>query len=210
MLVRFLSYAASMIGARRYKPLLITCLALIFSITGITIVASAFSAKSPDAASHAGQDQGSKATDKQQSTSLNGLEKKTPKEDKPVVQPSTNQNTNASGDGSGTAATNSNSGTNLEISLNTSTVSLSQASPNAAVSVSANVNGNTAIQWSITADSAVNGLNARIENVRDANGNAVVRLSNDSAAPGTYQFTITAKDALRSTSASKVITVTIN
>src|SRR6187431_1522910 len=86
MLVRFLSYAASVIGAKRYKPLLISCLAVILSITGIIIVGSAISSGSSDAASRVGQS-ASADTKHQQSNSpsLNGLEQKSAKDNSSQV-----------------------------------------------------------------------------------------------------------------------------
>ena len=208
MLVRFLSYAASVIGARRYKPLLITCFALVFSITGISIVATALSSDSPGGASHAGQAADKAGTSQQSTSQLNGLESKTPKDSKQVSPPSTAQNNASSNTPTTGTPTNDNPAAAIEITLNTSTVSLSQGNSNAAVSVSANGSGN--LQWSITSDTPVAGLNARIDNVKDNPSNAIVRLASDNVASGTYQYTVTAKDVARSVSASKTISVTIN
>jgi len=146
MLVRFLSYAASVIGARRYKPLLITCFALVFSITGISIVATALSSDSPGGASHAGQAADKAGTSQQSTSQLNGLESKTPKDSKQVSPPSTAQNNASSNTPTTGTPTNDNPAAAIEITLNTSTVSLSQGNSNAAVSVSANGSGN--LQWS--------------------------------------------------------------
>jgi len=81
-------------------------------------------------------------------------------------------------------------------------------SPAAAVTVSTERN---TMQWTLTPESTNNGLNARVEPAKDNTGNAVLRFTLDnSAAPGTYQFTVTAKDTGRNQTISKTITVTVN
>lgn len=208
MFIRFLSYAASIIGAKRYKPLLISCLALVFSITGISIVVSSFTSDSSDAASKVGKTATNTNNGQQQSTSLNGLEQKQTKDDNANVQPQNNQS-NPNKDDKQNASSSQNS-TTLSITLNTATVSLSQTSPNSAVTV--NTDDNSTVQWSIapSPESANSGVNARIEPVKDNISNAVIRFRTDTITPGTYQFVVTAKDTARNLSTSKTITVTVN
>jgi hypothetical protein len=208
MLVRFLSYAASIIGARRYKPVLISCLALIFSITCIGIVASAISSSSPDAASRVTASNKKKTGQQPSSTSLNGLQQQ-PTKDSQAIQ---NQNGQAGtatdqkqSNGATTPVTNN---TDFDISLNTAMISLNQASPNAAVTVS--TSDGSIVQWTITPDASSAGLTSRIDPAKDTPGNAVIRFRAEAITPGTYQFTVTAKDANRSVSASKTLTVTVN
>jgi hypothetical protein len=209
MLVRFLSYAASVIGARRYKPLLISCLALIFSVTGITIVATALSSGSHDAASHVTQGTTDKTGKNPQTASqLGGLEKKAPKDTAQQASPQTSTQQNS------TSGTNQSSGSDskavpLDMTVNTTTISLNQASPNAAVAV--NTSSTDPVQWSISPDTKVNGLTGRIEASKDVAGNAVVRFALDPlSTPGIYQFTVTVKDTAHSLSTSKTIAVTVN
>jgi hypothetical protein len=197
-----------MIGTKRYKPLLISCLVVIFSITGITIVASTLSSSSPDAASKIGQDSNPTKNSQQQSTSLNGLEQKPTKDNTSQNQPNGQSGTSsdqkqANGSGQTPDAT-------LEVSLNTAMVSLSQTSPTTAVAVTTTDGSN--VQWSITPapESVTSGVNARIEQSKDNAANAAIRFRADNITPGTYQFIVTAKDAARSLSASKTITVTVN
>jgi hypothetical protein len=211
MLVRFLSYAASIIGARRYKPLLISCLALIFTITGIAIVASAVSSSSPDASSQVSATDKPKTGQQQPSSPLGSLQQKSPK-DSATIQPQTSQSTTPSDQkqSNGTSPTAADNA-NFDISLNTAMVSLNQANPNTAVTVS--TNDGSIVQWSITPLTAdptiVTGLSARIDQ-SNTPGNAVIRLKADTITPGTYQFTVTGKDAGRGVSASKIITVTVS
>lgn len=205
MLVRFLSYAASVIGAKRYKPLLISCLALVFSITGITIVASSIASGSPDASSQVTQSS-KKSGQEQTSTSLGGLQQKNTKDDNANVgqtsnQPGTSNNTSQQQGNGGAPATN------FDFTLNTATVSLSQASISSATTVA--TDDNSTVQWSITPESQ-SGVSGKIEPSKDSTGTAVIRFRADSITPGTYQFTVTAKDAARSINVSKTITVTVN
>ncbi|SRR6266542_477701 len=207
MLVRFLSYAASVIGARRYKPLLITCLILILSITGITIIAGTLSGDSHDAASQAAQNADKSGENQQSASQLNGLEKKTPKDGSSTQNTAPPASSPGSNGGNSSSRASDQNTPSLDIVLNTATISLSQANPNASVTVAAAGSANN-IQWNIVSDAVPNGLSARVENAKE--GNAVIRFSNDNAAAGTYQFIISAKDDNRSLSASKTISVTIN
>jgi len=207
MLVRFLSYAASLIGARRYKPLLISCLVVLFTITGVSMVISTVVSDSPEASSQLGHTD--QTTDKQQTSTnqLNGLEKKSPKDNQPL--PSTSDNQNNTGTQNAQPSSNTPE-TSFELNVNTANLTLSQGSPNAAVTVSTE---RTAVQWTLSPETNSAGLGARLDAPKDKdnNGNAVVRFALDNpATPGTYQFTITAKDTARGQSISKTITVTVN
>jgi hypothetical protein len=205
MLVRFLSYAASVIGAKRYKPMLISCLALVFSITGISIVVSSIVSGSPDASSQVTQNS-KKSGQEQTSTSLGGLQQKNTKDDNANVQ----QPDNSAGTKNTTnqqPSTSNATAANFDFTLNATTVSLSQASINSAVTVT--TDDNSTVQWSINPESQ-SGVNGKIEQSKDNNGTAVIRFRADSVTPGTYQFTVTAKDAARSINTSKTITVTVN
>jgi len=206
MLIRFLSYLASVIGARRYKPLLISCLAVVVSVASISILISSASNGSSDAASTVQQEDGKNEGSQQSSSpALNGFEQKPTKDQ---GTPAGSQQQGASGttpdaqqqaDSQKTAA--------FDITLNTDTISLSQNSPDAAVTVVASDDGK--LVWSITPDSAGNGLNARIEPSKDNDGHAVIRFRADTFTPGTYQFTVAAKTAGGQT-ASKTISVTVH
>lgn len=207
MFIRFLSYAASIIGAKRYKPLLISCLALVFSITGISIVVSSLAGESSDAASKIDQTVVDTNNGQQQSTSLNGLEQKQTKDDNANIQPQNGQTKTGTEDKPHNNGNSNQNSTTLNIVLNTATVSLSQVNANSAVTVTTDDNSN--VQWTITPDNNV-GVTARIEANKDNVSNAVVRFRADSITPGTYSFVVTAKDAARNLSTSKTITVTVN
>jgi uncharacterized protein (UPF0333 family) len=205
MLVRFLSYAASLIGARRYKPLLISCLVVLFSVTGISMVVSTVTSDSPEASSKVGHTD--QTADSQQSSTnpLNGLENKSPKDNQALPNNTGNQNTNNSPSNQQSNVTPE---TPLELTVNTATLTLSQGSPAAAVTISTE---RTNIQWTLASDNSTNGPNARVEPAKDNTGNAVLRFTSDnSTTPGTYLFTVTAKDAVRNQTSSKIITVTVN
>jgi hypothetical protein len=213
MLVRFLSYAASVIGARRYKPLVLSCLAIILSVTTIGVVATTLSSSPQDTPNRTTQDATGTHTTKssQQNTNqLGGLDKKTPKDTANAGQ--TPPQPSDQGGTSGSPKTGSNATpepATLEINVNASTVSLSKTNPAASVMVT--TTSSAVIQWNITAETTVPGLTARIESAKDDMGNATARFNLDSTTPeGTYQFTITGKDAAHNLSASQTITVTIN
>jgi hypothetical protein len=204
MLVRFLSYAASVIGAKRYKPLLISSLVLIFSITGISIVVSSLASGSSDAASRINQKSDDKSKTGQEQTSLGGLKPKSTKDEDAIKQQSSQIGSNAPNNNQQGGA--SPEAPVFDITLNASTISLSQANPNTAVTVTAS-DGN--VRWSISPETT-DGLSARIEQSKDNAGSAVIRFRTDNVTPGTYQFTVSAKSTNSTQGASKTISVTVN
>lgn len=210
MLIRFLSYLASIIGARRYKPLLISCLALVFSVTSIAVLISTVSSDSFDAASTVKQEENQSSKNPQSSSpGLSGFEQKTTKDE--GVAPGDRQN-GESDTPPETKQQASGQNTAFDIIPNTATVSLSQDSPGAAVTVTVSDNDNDTgkVQWSISPDNTGSGLTARIEPVKDNPGNAVIRFRADTLTAGIYQFTVTAKTLSGAQSASKTISVTVN
>ena len=80
MLVKFLSYIASVIGARRYKSMLFSCLLLLLSVTGVSIVVSAVSGSTPDNASSVQRDTGQIETESSP-PELGGLSRQSQKQD---------------------------------------------------------------------------------------------------------------------------------
>lgn len=220
MLVRFLSYAASVIGARRYKPLLVSCLAVVFSITGIAIVASSISDGGNDQASRISEDTNTKGASQQPSTgTLDGLNKKQTKNgDSSSVIPDPNststQPSDSTSPSSGSADGSSGvAGSMLEITVNSSTINLSSNSAEAAVTVASTATEASSLQWTITSATengpAGTAPTVRIDPGKDSLG-AVVRFRSDSSNAGTYRFTIVAKDAARQQQASKIVTVVVN
>jgi len=213
MLVRFLSYAASVIGARRYKPLLVSCLAVILSITGITIVASSLTGPSKEQISGIGGSTKQLPANQQAANDLGSLDKKQTK-DSIAAGSITPQNPSASSDGE-SAKTPPNAPNPadkpLEITLNSATITLSSNSPNAAVTVSTNSTASGLI-WAIAAENNTNSKppSAQIDPVKDASNKGVIRFRTEDSPAGTYLFTITVKDSTGQPGASKTITVVVN
>lgn len=214
MLIRFLSYYASIIGARRYKPLIISCLAVLLSITGISIMASTISDSPSHTVSNVGQTSNASQPSEPEQTSaaLGDMKKRQTKEDPEKQAP---QPASAPDDSSRAAAASANNKKSagerntFDIVLNTAMVNLSAANQSAGVTVK--TTDGTAVQWSILPIGEAADINARTEQVKELDNNAVVRFhAETSAAPGTYQFSVQATDARHGTAISKIITVTIS
>jgi len=172
-------------------------------------VASAISGGSQDAASRVQQGNTGSNSSKQAATpQLNGVQKKTAKNDSTQQSATQTAPTSSATD---PKQTNNASGTTntaaFDISLNTATVSVSQSSPDTAVMVTTADNSNA--QWTISPEDTNAGLTARVDQPKSNTGNTAVHFRTDNAAPGVYQFTVTAKDAGRSVSSTKTITVTV-
>lgn len=208
MLVRFLSYAASIIGAKRYKPLLISCLALVVTATGITMAVASVARDSSDAASRVGQQAPQDQTGQgQERTSLGGLEKKPTKEESPIQQPASPPDNGVSAKPAKPAENPPVASNTLNITLNTATVSLSQNSPDSAVTVT--TTDGSPVQWAVSSDPD-SGITSRIESAKDTGSSAVIRFHADNLTPGSYQFTVSAKDTTRNLNTSKTISVTVH
>lgn len=212
MLVRFLSYAASVIGARRYKPLLVSCLAVILSITGITIVASSLTAPSKEQASGIGDPARQLPANQQAANDLGSLDKKQTKDNAATgsITPQTPSDGTDGEPATTPPSTPHPSNKPLEITVNSTTINLSSNSPNAAVTVSAN-NSAANLAWAITAENTVGSKpSAQIDPSKDSNTKGVIRFRAEDSPAGTYLFTVTVKDGTGQLSASKTITVVVN
>lgn len=210
MLVRFLSYAASVIGTRRYRPALLSCAALILVGTGAFMVFSAVSASSKDAASQIQQakDQAS-TTAQDNSPQLSDMQKQNTKDTNTSVQPPDPNNNAANNSDSKPAPTNVSTPTNtsFDITISTNAIVLNQASQTASVQASTADKSN--VMWSVSQDNATNSPRLEIESGRDSGSNTVIRILSENAANGVYTYTISAKDA-KGAVTSKNLTVTVN
>jgi len=202
MLVKFLSYIATIIGNGRWKPILLTFGAILLSVGSVSAVASVL---------HSGSDTfSSKVTkteteDKQSQSGTLQLN-----DTKKSVKPNTSQNpnpgTNQQGNGTDTKSGN-NEPNPLEITPNNAAVSVASGSTSSTVTL-ATSEGSKAT-WSILDTNTV-GLTPLLDQPRDNVAGVNIRFRTDqTATPGTYQYTVTAKDTARNISVTKIITVTV-
>lgn len=213
MLVRFLSFIASVIGTDRYKPIIISCFALLFASSGVLGVMLFHQPTAKSATSRISQAQHESTRIQRQSSQLGDIRQQLPEDTK--IQPSTPEQAPPT---SGQSAPTEVKPTNPEaiptpiptdIILSTTTVSLSLGSTSNYIIASAS--DTTRLEWSVQNEDSEGRVQPIIDNPREASVSMRLRFRADSNAPaGTYVFMITAKDNTKSTSINKTITVTVN
>lgn len=203
MLVKFLSYIVTMIGTKRYKPLVFSGLAIAISLVGVTAVWSAYEPSHGTAASTL-----QKAEDPTKETlSEQTLSKRSTREDVPTQQevaepPATNTtpNTNTSNTVNGTAAAPT-----IQATSDTA-FTLKKGAPVQQITFS--LSDASAMQWAVTPDNS-NGPSATSSQDNSASTSYTLNFKAGQATAGTYTFTVHAKDASRTLDLTKTITVTV-
>jgi hypothetical protein len=206
MLVRFLSFAASIIGTRRYRPVLLSAAAVVFSVASAIVLGSVLTGRPHGAASTTGQ---SAQTKRQAASSLEGLDRQAPHEE-PTPPPDNQNQTPANSENTAQGSTSlsgQNSSPVTDVSLSTSSITLSSTNP--MLSVNAASSDKSTLNWALSTDAQDSGITATIEQ-NGAQSNVTIRFRLGHTDPGTYQFVITAKDPSRSIDLSKKLTVTVN
>jgi hypothetical protein len=211
MLIKVLSSIASFFSNTRYKAVFIPCLVVVLALTGLTTVALFHESdtKTPSASANRSEN-GQGQTPSAKSPQVTGGNTRTFSDDQsvsseptaPTATPTPAPSSNPQNTGSTPVAAS------LEVNLSTATISLKADSSSNLLTASAGGTGN--ITWTTTLDTPDAGVNITSEPVREGSADFQFRVrTSNTAAPGTYQLTITAKDATRNLSASKTLTVTI-
>ncbi|MET1033267.1 MAG: hypothetical protein ABWX94_02100, partial [Candidatus Saccharimonadales bacterium] len=205
---------ASVLSNARYKAVLIPCIALVLSIIGLTAVAIMHDSNPKSAANTTGKTETTEAKPSSTSPDLNGADKQTPKDNSQAVAQNPNAGSNtgnesASSTGTPNTATNPSIPT-FDFALSKSTISINRDSTTGALTATSS--DNSEISWSITSDRDENSLVEVIaEKNKDVSASYSFKLrAAPNAAPGQYQFTVTATDTARNIRVSKQIVLTVN
>ncbi len=212
MLVKILSFIASVLSNARYKAVLIPCIVLVLAATGLTVVAVVHDSGSRTAASTTGKT-GDTAEKKQQSSpQISGMGAQTPKDDSGQIAPQ-NPTTGKPGTENGAdnaAGTPANpSPAAFDFILNKSTVTLSRDSMSDTLIATASDAAD--VTWTVTPETNEGNF---VEIVTEKHKNTApvfnFRLrAPANATPGHYRFTVTAQDPARTINLSKIIALTI-
>lgn len=207
MLVRFLSFAASVIGTRRYRPIVLSLAVVVLSVASIMAVTSVFRGQAEPAASTSQPP--SDAADQKATSGLEGLQKQTPHDEPTNTTPTQSQtpspdgDSKPSGNGVGQATPAA-----TDVQLSATTLNLSFSTPT--LQVHANTSDKSSVAWAVTADTTDSGVTASIDQTTTGSSISLRFKLDPSAAPGTYQFTVNAKDVARGVDLSKKITVVVS
>jgi hypothetical protein len=212
MLIKVLSFIASVLGTARYKAVFLPCLAVVLSFTGITLAAVVHNAQvQPVSNKIAKSDSSAPSTTTNTAPRLGGIHSQTPKsESQPTGnQPnSANSTTTPNSTSPNTAGNTPTPTTTTDILTSSNKVTLSNDNNTADLTV--RTTDNSAVTWSVLTDNAT-GIQARLRADQSATGGSTVfQLQADgTTAPGTYQLTVFARDASRNLTLSKSITVIV-
>jgi hypothetical protein len=203
MLVKFLSYIATIIGNGRWKPILLTFGAILLSVGSISAVAAVLHSGSDTFSSKVAKTEADNNKQSQSGTlQLNDTQKST----KPNTGQGPTPTPTQQGDGND-AKNTVNPPAMFEITPGSTAVSVGGGSTSTTLTL-ATSEGSKA-NWAIL-DNNTPGLTPLLDQPRDNVAGVNIRFRADqSAAPGTYQYTVTAKDTVRNISVTKIITVTV-
>jgi hypothetical protein len=208
MLVKFLSFVASIMGTARYKAIFLSCLAVVLSITGVTAVALFKDGTgSKNAASTAGK-QNDDSPKQDGTPQLGDINKQQSTKDVDQTQTNSQNNTNNTPSDNANTPPSDTSTAATEVVLSTDKVTLTAGTNSD--SLGASLSDKTSVNWTITpATDSDTGIRAVIAQNSTATLSFQLQASQN-LQPGTViRLNVTAHDPNRNLNLSKQITVTI-
>ncbi len=206
MLVKFLSYVASIIGARRYKPIFISLAVLTLTVTGITMVASALSNGSHDTASFEQSKTDPEEANQPSPSDLKGLNRQEAKDESGQSIPKAEATTSADTSKAAQAPDKQPaSPVAPELTLPVGNLTMQGSSSHTITATT--TSSSTPLTWSVNGDSVPNGLTVTIDQKDQAN--TTIRLKTENVTPGNYQLTVTLKDGATGLSTQKILQLTV-
>lgn len=210
MLVRFLSFIASLIGTGRYKTVLLSCLVLVLSLSSFAyLIFHGSGGSAQDASSSAVRQKDGLGT-QSPAPQLGGNRKQETKQELQTTQPSDNSGNPTKNSSQPSTSTDTpkqqNQQTTFDFTLGTTSLTL--AAGNTSSPVTASTSDNTAVSWQVATDN-----DAFVHVALDQNNTTATSLeiqtSKDAPSGKQITITLTARDATRNINLSKTITVTI-
>lgn len=213
MLVKILSFIASVLSSTRYKAVLIPCIVLALAVTGLTMVAIFHESGSRTAASTTSETDDAADNDRQSaSPQISGMGTQTPKDDSSQVvaqKPNDTKPSNENPAGNTASQPEHPAPAAFDFTLNKDTLTLSRDSTSDMFVATASDAAD--VTWTVTPETndgnsieVVNDKNKRTAPVFSFQLRATAR-----ATPGQYRLTVTAQDPARTINLSKIIALTI-
>jgi hypothetical protein len=204
MLVKFLSFSATVIGTKRYKAILLSCIALFFSLAGISVaVLNRVNIPSEGGASSAIKDEDKDAnnSDKLGIGQQKATEEQTQQQPEDQSQAATTPETTTPTTGSeqtGSVA--------FDFALTDTSSPLTKGSM---ISITPTPSDSSKVTWSASAPTADGSpTTLHIEKFDPATGKFELKVDKD-AQPGKYKVIVTARDAAGNINVTKTITITV-
>lgn len=206
MLVKFLSFSASVWGTARYKAIFLSCLALVISLAGITAVALQQDAANPKGAASTVEQDGSGNGQDDSAPQLGGIRKQAAKEEQSTsAQPTAPQQ--SGGNPTAQPAENTPKPTQAVVTITLSKSEFELLPGTTSDLITSSVSDGSTLSWSVTPET-----DQGVQVVADeTNPSAFAfRIKADATATAkSYTFTITAKDAARNINLQKTLTVVV-
>lgn len=207
MLVKFLSFVVSMVGTARYKAVLVSCIALALSFTGITALIFRGDSPAKDASSTVQQSKDKTGTSAF-TPQLRGQKqqaKDQPPDDTPASAPNQTSSSTSTNSSSTAAGIPQQSATNFDFTLGRTPTTLAADSTSDPISLT--TNDNSSVSWQVTSS------NANVHILSAASNSATTTFQLQAAKSldsGTQiQITVTAHDAARNIDKPKSFTIVI-
>lgn len=221
MLIKVLSFIASVLSNTRYKAVLIPSVVVVLAITSLSTVLLLNETRPPSTAAVTTQAdlEPQTSTDTRAAKQNSGGQQQNPKDDSQQITDTPAGNTQPS-TSSGSPRTSdphtpvtSTPQTAFGITVDKTSLALSRDSTS--VFFTASSNDNSSVFWTIAPvlvdGTETNPIEVISDNVKDPAGSIMFRFRTaPHAKPGQYGFVVTAKDSARSLTSSKTITLTIN
>jgi len=210
MLVKFLSYVASVLGTARSRAIFVSSFALVLAFTGITAFAVVRdNSVKPSNVSSTVEKSKDTADTKDDTPQLKGLGKQQAKQQTDESADST-QSSQSSDQGTSQPDSNSKQQTAVAFDFALSKTTLNLTSDDMSDSFTATTSDNTAIAWQ-TAVAGDNSDQLHVTVTQNNNAQAIVQVqaSKDMPHGSTVKILVTAKDASRNINVQKFVTVTI-
>jgi hypothetical protein len=216
MLVKFLSFVVSVFGTARYKTVLLSCLALILSLTGITTLVIRGSGSNQNASSTVQQQKDGVDTQSFTPQLRNSRQQVAKNQPAPTAQPdnssSSTKNSDQADDSSTTNTNTSTSAkppttTTVDVTLNTTTMSVAAGSSSDLIT--ATTTDNSSVNWSAIVDGGDANGHVTFAQTTGATTSLQIQAGQNLPSGTTFKVSIFARDATRNLTITKQVTVTI-
>ncbi|HSD56088.1 MAG TPA: hypothetical protein VLA92_02960 [Candidatus Saccharimonadales bacterium] len=210
MLVKFLSYVASVLGTARSRAIFVSSFALVLVFTGITAFAVVRdNSTKPSNVSSAVEKPKDTADTKDDTPQLRDMGKQEAKQQATQsTDASQSQQSSSQSSSQGDSSTKQQATTAFDFTLSKTTLTLS--SDNNTDGFTANTNDGTAIAWQVIPTSDDNDqIHASITQNNNTQAIVQVQIAKDTPRGTSFKLILMAKDASRNINVQKPITVTV-
>jgi len=217
MLVKFLSFVASILGTQRYKTILLSCFALVLSLTGVTAMAVFRDSTPSDKAAASTVDKSDSDAKTESNSPQLGNSKQNTKDtatggnSDSQSQSSNNQTQGGGSSDSANGSQQDSTAAATDVTVNSTTVSVNAGATTDSPTISASTTDKSTVTWSVSIDDNASKYIRTVNATQSSAATFSFQLQADKDAPKDKptKITLVARDASRNIVISKTITVNI-